>query len=534
MGTAKRVFASLILLASVITQAAPVGAERVSTTRVLINEIQTELDDANQEFVELVNVSTDDIDLSGWTLQYRAATGTTWTEKAVLSGILYPKGTIVVASQAYLADTASFFWSQAGGVLAATGGNIRLMPANSIAPEDAVAWGTGVYGEAIAAAKAPKGSSLQRKLMQGVPQDTDDNSIDFETVPPSPTKLNVAPVDSSDPSTDPGTVPDTTESDPNATPENPDTIPDPAETTTPDGNTDTDPGGESTVEPPAQDPSAEGTGTSGQEQNSTPLPDATPAPEVPAPALLLPLVINELMIDPASPQTDADDEWVELYNPNSSQFPLDGYRVQTGSTFSHSYTFSGGVVEPYGYVTVYSGASNISLSNSSGAARIMSPEGLVDGQIVLYEESEEGNTYAMQQNGEWLWTTTPTPNGENVFTIKQELIPPLATKTTAPKTSTKTVPKTVAPKVTTVKTATESTKKATSSSSKTTKSTTSQSATVPPTSLSESTPSHPAALAGFGLLAVGYALYEYREDITNKVRIARRYLEARRIRRASL
>jgi hypothetical protein len=448
--------------------------------------------------------------------------------------MLYPKGTIVVATQAYLVDTASFFWSQAGGVFATTGGNVRLMPANSVMPEDTVAWGNGAYGETLAATKAPKGNSLQRRLVQDAPQDTNDNSVDFEIVVPSPTKLNIAPIDNTDPPNEPITTPDPTESDPNPALENPDPIPDPAETATADGGTDTGSSENNEIDPPVQDSATESASTSSQEQGSGPVADITPTPVAPVPAVLLPLVINELMIDPASPQTDADDEWVELYNPNDAQFSLEGYKVQTGSTFTHSHTFVGGIIEPYGYITIYSGASNISLSNSSGAVRIMSPEGLVDGQVVLYEESEESNTYALQQNGEWVWTTTPTPNTENIITVKTELIPPLTTKTSAPKSASKTTAKSTTPKTTTVKSATESTKKVTSSNTKSTKPTASQNTNAQPAPSSETAPSHPVALAGFGLLAVGYALYEYREDITNKVRIARRYLEARRIRRASL
>jgi len=240
-------------------------------------------------------------------------------------------------------------------------------------------------------------------------------------------------------------------------------------------------------------------------------------------------VINELMIDPASPQTDADDEWVELYNPNNAPVSLMGYRIQTGGTFSHSYTLTDQVIPAGGYLVLNSGQSNISLSNSSGATRILNPSGEVVGLVVSYEESETGGSYALDTSGVWAWTTTPTPAGENVFTAPADLMPTLTTKTTPIKTPKKATPKTSTTKVTAVKSAFTSSAKKTSTV-KPAKTSTSSTTVTPSTQ----TPSHPTALAGFGLLAVGYALYEYREDFANKLRIIRRYLEVRRSRGTSL
>ena len=194
MGTAKALASSLLVLLLTVSPSMLARAESIPSPRVLISEIQTESStDANQEFVELINVSGDAVDLSGWVVQYRAASGTSWADKALLSGLLYPNGSIVVSTQGYLLDVSSFFWTQAGGVLAATGGNVRLLPANSITPEDIVAWGTGIYGETVAASKAPKGSSINRKSVAGLFQDTNNNSQDFETLTPSPRYINVAP-----------------------------------------------------------------------------------------------------------------------------------------------------------------------------------------------------------------------------------------------------------------------------------------------------------------------------------------------------
>lgn len=522
MGTAKRIGIGLLVLALTSVQAVPIHAETVvPSARVVINEIQTESNvDANQEFIELVNISADTVDLSGWSIQYRAASGTTWSDKAVLSGELYPNGSIIIATQGYLSDKASFFWTPTGGIMSATGGNIRIMPANSVAAEDTVAWGTGIYGETVAAEKAPKGSSLQRKVVDLKPVDTDNNSLDFESITPSPTSLNTAPVQ------DPQNVPPVPVNPPDPIPVTPDPVTDP---TVPDPTTPTDPGNTATTD--TQPPVPVSTNPS-----PAPTPDPTPVNETPqTPVVLDPLVINELMIDPALPQADAQDEWVELYNPNDTTFSLTGYKLQTGGTFSHSYTFTDGSVEPHGYVVLRSSQTGLQLSNTSGAVRLMAPDGLVSGDIVTYDDSEEGNAYALNNSSTWLWTTTPSPLAANIFTVKQELLPPVQQIT---KTSTKSAPKSTAVKSSNVKTTavkaeTTSAKKTSSTSAKQAKASSATSDSPSPIAVSE-TPSHPAALAGFALLAVGYALYEYREDLANKLRLARRYLEARRGRRAGV
>lgn len=81
--------------------------------------------------------------------------------------------------------------------------------------------------------------------------------------------------------------------------------------------------------------------------------------------------ITELLPDPAAPATDASGEFVELYNPN--QFPIDltGYKLQTGNTYSYSYTFKGGSLAPETYQAFYITTTKLTLSNTSGRARLL-------------------------------------------------------------------------------------------------------------------------------------------------------------------
>lgn len=485
------IYTNMFLAPLVSAQSTP-----IQTARILITELQTEsLTDSNEEFIEITNISGETIDLSGWTIQYRAASGTSWSDKAVLSGYLYPDGSLVISSQTYLTDISSFFWSQTGGVLAATGGNIRLLPANAVDAEDTLAWGTGVYGEGEPANKAPKGETLQRKNTDGVWQDTNNNVDDFVSSLAEPIASNIEP---------------------------------PADQTPPDqqnqDNNPTQPVDDTQTSDPVNDTPPVDTGENTETPQDPVVSDQTNQQQVPEVNLADP-VINELLIDPAMPQTDALDEWVELYNPNDTELPLKGYKIQTGTTFSHSYSFvDADTIQPHGYLVIYSADTNLTLSNTAGAVRLITPDGIVGEQVVQYDDSEEGNSFALDTDGTWKWTTTPTPMAFNTITLKPEVLPkPKTTTAKSTSKSTKSTSKTTAkPKTTAVKSST--TKNASSTNVE----------SVPQFDDTPDPRAHNVAIAVFVVLAVGYACYEYRDDFIQKVRLIRRYLDARRAARTGL
>jgi hypothetical protein len=195
------------------------------------------------------------------------------------------------------------------------------------------------------------------------------------------------------------------------------------------------------------------------------------------------------------------------------------------------------LIQPFGYLTVYSANTNLTLSNTNGAVRLLDGSGLVSGLAVSYDDVEEGNSYAINSDGQWAWTTTPTPLLENVFTVKQEKVAtqtPAKTPASSVK-STKTTTKTSTPKTTAVKSATAKTP-ITTKSTATKKASSSQTSGVSQGVTEEPTKdaNHPWILAGFGLLAVLYGLYEYRDDVANSVQRFRRNASTRKRNRQSV
>ena len=231
--------------------------------------------------------------------------------------------------------------------------------------------------------------------------------------------------------------------------------------------------------------------------------DDSASPAIPAVDIGLNAVqLSELVANPASPGTDAEDEFIELYNPNSVGFDLSGFKLQYVSTTSstvHSYTIPAGtIIDGKSFKAFYSSATHLSLSNSGGKVWLLDPLGTVMGESEVYGTAKEGQAWILAA-GKWQWTTIPTPNAANK----------LAVPVTSSKASTSKNPITALKGATT----TSVSGGATNSS---------------PASADEATPVHPWILAAVVIAALLYGAYEYRTDLANYLHQLRRYRAARR------
>ncbi len=227
-----------------------------------------------------------------------------------------------------------------------------------------------------------------------------------------------------------------------------------------------------------------------------------PTPEPPHEAL----EITELLPNPASPATDATGEFVELYNPNESAVDLTGYKLQSGLSNSYTYTFKSGSLAAGQYEAFYAPVTKLTLSNTSGKARLLNPSGVTVSETEPYGKAPSGSSW-MHYAGVWSWTSSPTPNTANSAAV-------LGASTTASPSGTTqaTTAKTTAAKA---KAAGDS--KASAAKAKTPKAvaTTAKGDYKNPTSNNKSLPVNPLLLAAIGIPLVGYMLYEYRHDLAN-------------------
>lgn len=142
--------AFLALVTSAVTPAFVPAAHAVAN-HVVISEFCTRGPSAaTDEFVELYNPTENPINLSGWKLQYKSATGTTWNDRATLpsNASIPAHGFFLLANQSYVGtvipDFSSGAWNSGTGM--ADNGHERIIDAGAV-EVDKVGWGTAIDPE---------------------------------------------------------------------------------------------------------------------------------------------------------------------------------------------------------------------------------------------------------------------------------------------------------------------------------------------------------------------------------------------------
>ena len=220
--------------------------------------------------------------------------------------------------------------------------------------------------------------------------------------------------------------------------------------------------------------------------------------------------LTEILPNPKTPQTDDNDEFIELYNPNDKSFDLTGFKLRAGTTTPHDFSFGPGtLLKPKAFTFFLSADTHLSLTNTNGQVKLLDPAGQTVSQTDVYGSAKEGQTWALA-NGQWFWTNSPTPGAANA-------IDQASGGSTGP-TPTGQLSGSTSP---------TSTNSGSRTSGGTYTSQGSQSISGGQ-SKSASSPLHPAILAVVGAMAVSYALYEYRHDLANTLERFRRYRQHRR------
>lgn len=223
---------------------------------------------------------------------------------------------------------------------------------------------------------------------------------------------------------------------------------------------------------------------------------ASPTATLPAADIgLMAPSITEILPNPAGSGNDATDEFIELYNPNSSSFDMTGFSLQAGTTTLHSYNFMPGTILPaQSFTAFYSSMTGLSLSNNSGQVKLLDPFGNSISVTAPYSTAKDGLAWALA-NGKWYWTTHLTAGSANI--IDQ----PSTTKKTGGSTTSKS----------------KSKSKTTAKTTKTPKTKTTASYSNTAQDSPSTTPIHTLTLALVASLALLYGAYEYRADLANYI-----------------
>lgn len=478
-------------------------AAEVSTPTVLITEVQTAGQTASDEFIELYNAGGSAAAIGGWQVRYMnaGAQDETMLVATIADGVMLPAQAYYVLHAPSVVLPANVLGQQYTATLSNKDKVIGLFARDQahcrLGVHDAVAWGTSVQGEGqavvVSDSDAPKHLFRYHATTDGyIDTNTNVHDIGISTTMPFVTSVggsNGQHSPASDESAWPAKGP--------GSPLSPVAIKD-------------------CGVPPADSPEAPAPSVPQLPPSSSPPVVVAPDEEEPParPTIpegnigLLAPQISELLPNPAKPQTDAHDEFIELYNPNATRFELSGFMLEVGSKTKKRFTFPDGVMlAPKSFTAFTSADTNLALSNTQGQVWLLDPLGRVIGQSDAYQSAKDGHVW-LSADGTWQWSTIPTPNAINI--VKKPAAKKTVAATTAAKSqataSVKSAATTHADKPTVANEKTAGNKHEDNSFS----------------------PLHPGILALTGVLAVLYAVYEYRRDLANKFHQFRANRAARR------
>jgi predicted extracellular nuclease len=155
------------------------------------------------DFIELTNNSSSPVDLTGWSIQYASAAGTSWANKINLTGSIAPGGVYLAQGASGGANgqplptpdaTGSVNMSASAGKIALVTSTTSLTCATGCATADGVIDFVG-YGSAndSETSPAPATSNTTSATRKVPTKDEDNNGTEFAAVNPSPKTLTSTP-----------------------------------------------------------------------------------------------------------------------------------------------------------------------------------------------------------------------------------------------------------------------------------------------------------------------------------------------------
>jgi DNA uptake protein ComE-like DNA-binding protein len=133
-------------------------------------------------------------------------------------------------------------------------------------------------------------------------------------------------------------------------------------------------------------------------------------------AYSLDIIISELLPSPEGP--DETEEWIELFNQNSFEVELSGWKIEDAAGRTTTYTFSQETkIEPLGFLVLFRPTSKITLNNDADSLSLFQPnDNIVDS--VSYEKAPRGQSYN-RTPADWAWSTILTPGLANVVLLQE-------------------------------------------------------------------------------------------------------------------
>ncbi len=338
----------------------------VLAENLLIVEVQIAGEKKEHDFIKIYNPTDSDIYLGNYQDSYIRLVKRTKTaikDTSIKSWSKEPEAKIP-AGGFYLWANKNYTTlsnvnvSTSQTIVANNGIALRLGPENTGAIIDAVGWGdfNNVLFEGKPFPENPASNQkLERKKISQTYQDTNNNANDFELNPASKPKTETLPKEEPQPETQ--------------------------------------------MEP---QPEAE-----------------LKSLEEPKPIIYpLGVIINEILPDPEG-ISDTEGEYIEIFNKNSFEVDLSGWKITDTIGKPTIYTFpKGKTINPGRFLILFWPETKITLNNLDGdSLKLIQPDGTIIDEV-NYEKAIKGQSYNRTDSG-WVWSTILTLGSENIVLIQK-------------------------------------------------------------------------------------------------------------------
>lgn len=435
---------SLALLVCTLISLSILSADALASG-VVISQVQTgnlNGGSKSEELIELYNNSDNDVDVTGWCMNYGNTGSTTptrsdfvcvnHTEPRAGNYVFLPqRSSVLLISKVYSETYPDFKYDSIfSNLLSDSGRWISLVDKNKV-PVDKVEWRAsddtlGISSTAeggLATSYLGKSQFIQRKMTDvGVFQDSDNNFDDFEILDaPRPLFkpgslfevedlcLNLDYIQI----TMPADYVLKTETDKQCAPLSIDICPnvDGDQSVVPDGYEKNDSGDCIQVD---YCPDLNGV----QDINDH------------CELEILPLKITELL--PNAIGTDDGSEFIELFNPNNVDVGLSPYIFYVGSDIDHSYSFPvGSYIKANGYKAFSNKDIKFTLVNTTSSVTLKTTNSLFVDSVPAYLNPGDGMSWSLIDDV-WKYTNRPTPDEANLGSLFDDAIEDDTPETLAP------------------------------------------------------------------------------------------------------
>ncbi len=130
------------------------------------------------------------------------------------------------------------------------------------------------------------------------------------------------------------------------------------------------------------------------------------------------IIINEILPNPYG--SDYDGEWVEIYNSTGAAVNLSNWQLDDSAGGSKPYVFTDDImIDPGDFFLISREDTGIAMNNLDDEVVLFNEDGeIVD--RVEYIETQEGESFARMENGDWSWSEYITPGEKNSLPIDGE------------------------------------------------------------------------------------------------------------------